>query len=65
MFIHCLLSRRCTGCAKSLKKMEHLPDAARNLVTYNKVEECIVGFKDSLPLIASLKNDVRKMDEQK
>ena len=38
--------------------LEKLPEDYRKLETYRKAEERIVGFKESLPLIASLKQEV-------
>ena len=45
------------GCDDSLQKLEKLPEELKSLHTYRKVSECVYGFKESLPLISSLKTD--------
>lgn len=45
------------GVADSLKKLKGLPKLLKGMPTFTKVENNINGFKDSVPLLQSLKND--------
>lgn len=54
--VHALLK----GAEALEKKLRKLPKELRAMPTYDAVEEAIVRFRDSIPLIQSLKNDAMK-----
>ena len=45
------------GCNETLEKLNNLDDSLKNFNTFRKVNESILSFKQSLPLIVSLKTD--------
>eukprot|EP00750_Incisomonas_marina_P009230 INCI15857.2.p1 GENE.INCI15857.2~~INCI15857.2.p1 ORF type:complete len:4529 (-),score=890.01 INCI15857.2:58-13644(-) len=51
------LTKGAEGIHKSIKK---LPKELKELAVYKAVEECVVQFKDGIPLISLLKNEAMK-----
>ena len=51
------------GIQESIQSVEALPGELKSLNTHKKVEDCITGFKESIPLIGSLKNDVTYFED--